>query len=227
MSKPRSASYGKMEHAILVAAGELFDRQGFNQTSLRDIADAVGMARPSLYHYFDSREQILVAGVENLTPARNALTEKISGMGGAPMNRLNALMLGLGTLISQNPVWVRVLTRDEAALPEETRIRDRDSRLAYFELLVDTLREGMDRGHIRRRDERATALTIVSAIGGLQGQYVATTVAPSGDITELIVDVILRGVLATKRRTGTPVESGLDLILEGVEMIKHADTQRP
>jgi AcrR family transcriptional regulator len=215
-----------MEEAILVAAGELFDRQGFNQTSLRDIADAVGMARASLYHYFESREQILVAGVERLTTARNRFVDETRSMRGSPMDRLNALMLGLGTLIGQNPVWVRVLSRDEAALPEDTRTRDRDSRLAYFELLVDTLREGMDRGLIRRRDERATALTIVSAIGGLQGQYVAAAVAPSDNTAELIVDVILRGVLATKRRPGTPTERGLDLILEGVEMIRRADPPR-
>ena len=46
MTKPRGVSFGKMEQAILEAAGDLFDRKGFNQTTLQDIADAIGMARP-------------------------------------------------------------------------------------------------------------------------------------------------------------------------------------
>ena len=136
MTKPRGVSFEKMEQAILEAAAELFDRKGFNQTTLQDIADAIGMARPSLYHYFDNREQILAAGIDLLTKQRDVITEGLRELDGDPLQRLTALMLGLGKLISEHPVWVRIALRDEAALPADARARDRESRLAYFELLV-------------------------------------------------------------------------------------------
>ena len=220
MTKPRGVSFEKMEQAILEAAAELFDRKGFNQTTLQDIADAIGMARPSLYHYFDNREQILAAGIDLLTKQRDIITEALRDLDGDPLHRLTALILGLGKLISEHPVWIRIALRDEAALPEEARDRDRESRLAYFQLLVRTLKEGGQAGYLRVHDERATALTIIAALTGLQGHYVATIDKSPEEAMQLAVDVILHGVVEPTRRTGTPVERGLQLIREGTELIQ-------
>lgn len=222
MTKPKGVSFEKMEGAILDAAAELFDRKGFNQTSLQDIADSIGMARPSLYHYFDNREQILAAGVDMLTRQRDVITEELRELDGDPVQRLTSLMLGLATLISSHPVWVRILLRDEAALPKDTRVRDRKSRLAFLDLLTQTLKEGAELGYLRVGDERATALTIISALSGLQGHYAATADTSPTEATRLAVDVILHGVVEPTRRTGTPVERGLKLIREGTELIERA-----
>lgn len=223
MAKPRGVSYEKMEQAIVEAAGELFDSKGFNQTSLQDIADAIGMARPSLNHYFDNREQILAAGVDLLTKQRDTITEELRRQDGDPMERLTSLMLGLGTLISENPVWVRILLRDEAALPEDTRVRDRKSRLALFDLLVETLHEGAELGHLRPHDERSTAMVIVSALSGLQGHYAATSTITAEEATRLTVEVILHGIVDPGRRPGSPIERGLRLIHDGTELIERAN----
>ena len=222
MTKPRGVSFGKMEQAILETAADLFDRKGFNQTSLRDIADAIGMARPSLYHYFDNREQILAAGIDQLSKRRDAMTEELRELDGDPVQRLSALMLGLGMLISAQPVWVRISLREEVALPDETRLRDRKSRLDFFDLLVETLKDGGKHGYLRANDERATALTIISALSGLQGHYAATADTTPEEATRLTVDVILHGVLDPSRRTGTPLERGLQLIREGTELIQRS-----
>jgi AcrR family transcriptional regulator len=222
MTKPRGVSFGKMEETILEAAGDLFDRKGFNQTSLQDIADAVGVARPSLYHYFDNREQILAAGIDQLTKQRDTLTEELRDLDGDPLERLTALMLGLGTLITDHPVWVRIELRDEAALPEDARKRDRRSRVAYFKLLIQTLREGGELGYLRAHEERATAITIISALSSLQGHYAATAGTSPQEATRLAVDIILHGVLDPTRRPGTPMQRGLRLIREGTELIQRA-----
>ena len=221
MVKTRGVSFEKMEQAILDAAGELFDRKGFNQTSLQDIADALGLSRPSLYHYYENREMILAAGVEIITQERNILIKELRQHDGDPVERITALMLGLGSLVASHPIWVRVLLRDGAALPDDVGRRDRKSRLAYLELLLTALRDGMDAGLVLPHDERVTALTLIAALSGLQGQYVATPegVSPE-EVTRLTVDIILHGLLTTDRRPGTPVERGLDLIREGVDVIR-------
>lgn len=220
MAKTQGARFGQMERAIVAAAGDLFDRQGFNQTSLQDIADILGLARPSLYHYFDNREKILAAGVELITDRRNAIMDDFRGVEGDPAERLQALVLGLGTLVAENPVWVRVLLRDEVALPEDVLRRDYESRMAFFALLVEVLSEGMESGYVRPLDEQATALTIISALTGLQGHYVAAADSSADESTRLTVDIILHGVLEMERRKGTPLERGLHLIREGTALIE-------
>lgn len=47
--------------AILRAATELFDRQGYSNTSLDEVAQAVGITREALYYYYRSRAEILLA----------------------------------------------------------------------------------------------------------------------------------------------------------------------
>lgn len=51
----------RQERAILDAAGELFASRGLAGTDLSDIAEAVGLARSSLYRYFPDKDHILLA----------------------------------------------------------------------------------------------------------------------------------------------------------------------
>lgn len=44
---------------IQAAAGELFAEQGVQKTSLRDIADRLGITKPALYYHFSSREELV------------------------------------------------------------------------------------------------------------------------------------------------------------------------
>src|SRR2546421_12907676 len=50
--------------AILQVAAPLFVRQGFAATSLDDVAAALGLTRPAIYHYFTDKHQILLEIVE-------------------------------------------------------------------------------------------------------------------------------------------------------------------
>jgi TetR/AcrR family transcriptional regulator len=45
---------------ILEAAKELFNRQGYQKTSLDDISHQVGMKKSSLYYYFKSKEELFI-----------------------------------------------------------------------------------------------------------------------------------------------------------------------
>jgi len=222
--KPRG-SHDRTERAILDAAGQLFDAKGFSQTSLQDIANAIGGSRSSIYYYFDNREQILAAGIDELTEARNLLIDSID-LDADPPTRLRRLMSGLGALISSHPVWIRVLLRDEASLPDDSRSRDQASRLAYFALLSKTLSDGSDQGYFLPRDEKATALTIIAALAGLQGHYAATMLAPAPDATQLIVGVLMNGILLPHPERGTLLERGLDMIREGTRLVElsHSST---
>ena len=49
---------------ILDVARELFTEQGYEKTSLREIADRLGFTKAALYYHFQSKEQLLFALVE-------------------------------------------------------------------------------------------------------------------------------------------------------------------
>src|SRR6476646_8925471 len=89
----RGARWGLVENQILTEATRLFAERGFAATSLRDIADAAGMTRPALYHYFANKEAMLARLVSDLTLAPAAeLSElgRLPGMRAA--ERLHAMV---------------------------------------------------------------------------------------------------------------------------------------
>lgn len=58
---------------VLGASVEIFSKRGYRATSMNDIAAEVGLSKPTLYHYFRSKEDILVRLYEEL------LAESVNG----------------------------------------------------------------------------------------------------------------------------------------------------
>lgn len=50
---------------IVAAANRLFYHRGYNQTSFTDIAEAAGIPRGNFYYYFKSKDEILVAVIDD------------------------------------------------------------------------------------------------------------------------------------------------------------------
>ena len=76
---------------VILTAGRLFREHGYERTTVRELAKAVGLQSGSLFHHFRSKEEILVAVMDNgiqevLDHGRQALARYA-----APADRLAAL----------------------------------------------------------------------------------------------------------------------------------------
>jgi AcrR family transcriptional regulator len=216
--------FNKMEEAIIDAAADLFDRQGYNQTSLQDIADALGLARPSLYHYFKNKEEILLAGISQITSRRNAFVETARSEVSTPVARLTTLVDHFAAFISESPVWIRVLVREEPAVPDGSLLEELESRLALFTLLVETIKAGVEEGSMRNLDEHVVAYMIISTITGIAGRY-AAPLPDRSVLATATAQVIVQGVLEQTPRTRNPAERGVELVREGLRLIERSQRQ--
>ena len=108
MSKSPSIRHQQVAEDILAKAALLFDELGYGLTSLQDIADAVGIARPSLYHYFRSKEELLSTLVERTTRSREEIADEVARMDASPQERLSTLLRRLGNATAVNPIGLRL-----------------------------------------------------------------------------------------------------------------------
>lgn len=109
MSKPSPARQVNRRAEIFYAAVELFRRYGYDGTSMRDIAQAVGVMPASIYYHFPSKEALLLAAVTAGAEALKSAVEVALQQESEPWQRLeNACEAHLDTLLNGADV-VRVL----------------------------------------------------------------------------------------------------------------------
>ena len=71
---------GGTKIAIRDAAVKLFGAKGFEQTSLREVADAVGITKASLYYHYASKLDLLLAIVDPIIDHMRAVIEDIDAV---------------------------------------------------------------------------------------------------------------------------------------------------
>ena len=61
MARGRSASYDDQREMILDKAAQLFARRGYSATSMNQVAEACGLSKATLYHYYRDKYSLLVS----------------------------------------------------------------------------------------------------------------------------------------------------------------------
>ena len=77
MARGRSPGYDDQREMILRHAAELFARRGYPATSMNEVAEACGLSKPTLYHYFKDKYHLLVHITEGHVSRLQALVEEV------------------------------------------------------------------------------------------------------------------------------------------------------
>ncbi len=179
-------------------AARLFAERGYQGTSLADLAGALGVQKPSLYHHIASKEDLLWevawAGAESFHEGLDAVpgdlpaTERI---------RL-ALRAHLAVVAAQLDV-ATVFVREWRHLEGERRERFVAERRRYEERIRALYREGVEGSELRTDLDVATAaLLFLSA-----ANWAYTWLRPGSD-TEGLADRLFAALLDGMRGYATP-----------------------
>ncbi len=100
---------------ILAAARECYLEDGISQTGMREVAAAAGVARSTLYRYFPSRDDVLVAVIKQEMQAANiAIQDKLARFAEPADVIVEGLLLALRE-IPRRPLLYAVFASDEDA----------------------------------------------------------------------------------------------------------------
>ena len=184
---------------VLAVAEGLFGERGYLGVTLGEVAGALGMRKPSLYHHVPGgKEQLYVEVMEELLGRyRVGMEEAMAHAGPGIAERLKAAARSI--LSQRPPVSLEgMVLRDMPAISEERSRRLMD--VAYRSLhgpLQAALADARDRGEIHLQDPPLVSGTILSLIGGAQVSAFAGGQNASGDegeIADALVDILLDGL---------------------------------
>ena len=126
------------ERAVKVAL-ELFTAQGFEKTSLREVADRLGITKAALYYHYRSKELLLAAVMESMLVPVDAIVAWSAAQPPSTETR-RELLRRLAELV-QGPLsdWIRFAQENRLALREHTEVGEQMQQrmLALLGAVVD------------------------------------------------------------------------------------------
>jgi TetR/AcrR family transcriptional regulator, cholesterol catabolism regulator len=108
---------------ILTSAAEMFARKGIGATTVREIADAVGVLSGSLYHHFESKDAIVEEVLTRYLDAIQASYAQVLASGKSPAECLHDLVLTSLRVASEQPDATAIYQSELNYLREQDRFK--------------------------------------------------------------------------------------------------------
>ncbi|WP_405793781.1 TetR/AcrR family transcriptional regulator [Streptomyces sp. NBC_01506] len=206
---------------VLEKATELFSEQGYESTTLQDIAAAVGVSRTALYHYVSSKEQLLEMLVEQIG---FALAEEVAGLRArSDLSHEGKLRAFTDLVVRQraaSPSQFRVLDQSEAMLPESWQVRHREARRQVLAELSAIIEGGVAAGEFKPLDPRVAAFSVLGMCNWVAWWYHPgpdyDVDAVTRQITQSAIDMLVvegaRGPADSVRSALVTARAGLDAL---------------
>jgi AcrR family transcriptional regulator len=196
--------------AIEAAAVELFARLGYHATSMRAIAGAAGVQAAAIYHWYPSKEALLVRLQDDFM---ERLTERVENAIAAPAVASRPA-LRLAAAVREHVVFHGEHTREAFVTDSEIRaltdapraalIAKRD---AYQELFAGMVRAGIRDGTLRTSDARVATYAILLQCTGVALWFDPEGPLPLEQVAELHVELVLGSLGASPELIGEAVEA--------------------
>lgn len=220
MARTKSQTDGGLatRERILREAAALFANRGFHGTSTRDIAAAVGIRQPSLFHHFESKHAILAHLLErDLVPAIERIRCHRSTEA-SPAVRLYAYLTDDVRAIAQSPYDARGMYNDAVLLGESALSRQRELRRVLHEETRALVAEGVGGGELREIDPRFAQQVITGML--LDTIWMVGTHLADGDLGDRprqVADFVLLALLRDSADLPDVQHRAAELVGAGVD----------
>ena len=146
-SGPRRGRPGYDQETVLRRAVDLFNAQGYDATSIGDLARELGLTKSAIYHHVSSKEALLSAALdEALDGLTSAIDEAVAG-GGSAEQQLRAAVGGSVRVLTAHLPAVTLLLRVRGNSDVELAALER--RRLLDERLASLVRAAAEEGSIR------------------------------------------------------------------------------
>ncbi|WP_229801986.1 TetR/AcrR family transcriptional regulator [Pontibacter akesuensis] len=180
-------------------ATALFKSKGFSATSMRDLANALGIEAASIYSHIKSKEEILQRVCFKMAQEFFEAIDAAEANAGTATDRLKRAIAAHVQVLTQNTEASAVFLHEWRHLSEPmlaTFLSLRDKYEARFRNIIST---GISSGEFSVPDEKFAVLTILSGLNWIHTWYKPEGKMTPAEIAENLTQMLLNG-LTTKKQ---------------------------
>jgi len=180
---------------ILQKALELFSNKGYDATSVREICEAAGITKPTLYHFYGSKEGVYRAIVEGaMERFRTEVLDALS-RGGSLRDRLLRMARAYVAATVREPDLSRFIM---ALIHDAPRSAPATDFVGFYQGILDALgraiEEATTRGEVSPGPIEVRLLVFTGALGeAMHGHLLAGRPDLTPELADTLVDTVLDG----------------------------------
>jgi AcrR family transcriptional regulator len=196
-TRVQSRPVGAKAQEILENAARLFDEFGYNAVNVEEIANSVGIQKPTLYHYFSNKHEILFGLHETFISLLIERSEARSSDRPAS-ELLREMMTDILELMHTHRGYVRVFFEHYRELPSDAQRIISEKRDFYEQMVEKTIERGISEGDFRALNPRLVALGVFGMCNWAYQWYRADGSYSYRELAYFLADLLFNGLKEQK-----------------------------
>jgi AcrR family transcriptional regulator len=165
----KSPTSRNRDASVIAAAIEVMSEKGYAATSIQEVADRVGVLKGSLYHYFDSKEELLSRILAESHATMDELQAEIRSQGLRPYEELMEYIRRQTIWYLENRDRANIYFTERRHLTGERRQRALEAGRAFEKYVQDLVVAAQEDGDIRQdQDYRLITRFLTGALNGVR-----------------------------------------------------------
>lgn len=189
--------YERRRGEVIAAAAKVFAERGYHETTIEDLIEASGMTRGGLYHYTESKRDLLLAVIDDLMQPLLAQAQELMSQPQPPEVHLRQLLrLWLAHVASHRNHMI-VFSQERQTLshgPGWSEVAK--ARKRFERMLAEVIDRGRREGSFRTADPQLVVLMLLGAVNYTPQWFSARGRLSPEQIADLYCDTMLAGIRA-------------------------------
>jgi TetR/AcrR family transcriptional regulator len=155
---------------VLAASVEIFGTRGYRATSMNEIAAGVGLSKPTLYHYFRNKEELLVRIYSEVLDESLRMAIETVGAAATPLEGLHDLLVSRVVYTCENRELLKICFEEEDELRPDLAEELLMRRRAFEDVVDATLLRHLE-AHPHVRLAMAPKVFVNMCLGAVNWTY--------------------------------------------------------
>jgi len=184
-----------LQARLLAVATELFAEKGFDATSVQEVVERARVTKGALYHYFDSKQDLLYEIYHSIISGQLADLERILAAGDPPGRTLRAVIVNLVETTAARADQALVFGREMHRLDRARLDAVRADRRRYHDLVRDVVARAQAAGDFAPvADADTVTLVVFGVVNQMPAWYRPDGAKSPDQLGTEIADLILAGL---------------------------------
>lgn len=194
MAKIKSNRTSTRKDVIISKAAILFREKGYSATSMRDLAEHVGVEAASLYNHISSKAEILQEICFRV--ATNFMThiEEVEQSKRSEIEKIEAILRYHIRMMVERYEEVYVSDREWKHLTDPYLSNMQGQRRAYRQRIGKIIEDGIAKGEFKKIDAPTAVLIMLHAVSGIESWHRSKRKIEGDQLENSMVEILVGGL---------------------------------